>query len=129
MEGEMASKKLSAEGRVARTVLEREFSRKAFVKGGGALIVGFGLAGAAFAPGKASAAPDATQVDTWLTVNADNTISAYPSKHDMGQGLWTGFRQVVAEELDMEVTSIHIPRFDSGGPHPNPDGGRTAGSS
>src|SRR5262245_976309 len=105
-----------------------EFSRRAFVKGGGALVVGFGLAGAALTPGRAAAAPDATQVDTWLTVNADNTVTAYPSKHDIGQGLWTGFRQVVAEELDLEVGSVHIPRFDTGGLHPNPDGGRTAGS-
>ena len=34
---------------------EKEFSRKSFVKGGGALIVGFSIAGSALA-GKASAA-------------------------------------------------------------------------
>ena len=35
---------------------EKEFSRKTFLKGGGALIVGFSLAGSALA-GKAGAAP------------------------------------------------------------------------
>ena len=36
-------------------MLNKEFSRKSFVKGGGALVVGFSLAGAALA-GKAGAA-------------------------------------------------------------------------
>src|SRR5262245_4850395 len=58
---------------------EREFSRKSFLKGGGALIVGFSLAGAA---GKAATAADSPfasngpydqfQVDSWITINADN---------------------------------------------------------
>ena len=109
-------------------MLEKEFSRKSFVKGGGALVVGFSMAGSLLVPGKAAAAPDATQIDTWLTINADNTVTAYPTKHEIGQGTWTGFRQLVAEELDVSVASVQIPRFDTGGKHPNPDGGRTAGS-
>ena len=62
---------------------EKEFSRKSFVKGGGALIVGFSTL--ASTAGKASAAnantpfnkrtsadflPDQTQVDSWITINA-----------------------------------------------------------
>ena len=54
---------------------EKEFSRKSFLKGGGALIVGFSLAGAGLA-GKAQAAADSpfasngpfdqSQVDSWI---------------------------------------------------------------
>src|SRR5262249_31148396 len=60
-------------GRCVMTGLlhEKEFSRKSFIKRGGALIVGFSLAGAGLA-GKASAVgtpagylPDITQVDSW----------------------------------------------------------------
>ena len=74
------------EGRCVMTGLlhEKEFSRKSFLKGGGALIVGFSLAGSALA-GKASAIdgdiptgynPDINQVDSWLTIDADNTVVA-----------------------------------------------------
>ena len=62
---------------------EKEFSRKSFVKGGGALIVGLSIAGGA---GKASAAggfdpfaspgpADPNAVDSFLTIHADNTAS------------------------------------------------------
>jgi nicotinate dehydrogenase subunit B len=109
---------------------EKEFSRKTFLKGGGALIVGFSVAGAGFA-GKAQAAsgpPDATQIDSWLVVHPDNTLTVYAGKQDMGQGTWTGFQQIVAEELDVSVSSVETPRFETGGPHPSPNLGRTAGS-
>jgi nicotinate dehydrogenase subunit B len=112
---------------------ERELSRKTFLKGGGALIVGFSLAGAGLT-GKAKAAispnipPDQMQVDSWLSINADNTVSLYPGKYEFGQGTWTGYRQIVAEELDAPVTSVVIPLWDSGSPHPFPNLGANTGS-
>src|SRR5262249_32663514 len=62
---------------------EREFSRKSFIKGGGALIVGVSLAGTA---GKAQAATgpdpyaspgpgDPNSVDSFLMVHSDGTVS------------------------------------------------------
>ncbi len=102
---------------------EREFSRKTFLKGGGAMIVGFSMFGAGTA-GKATAAntpnvpPDATQVDTWLAINADNTVTMFPPKMEFGQGTWTGFRQIVADELDVPVATISIPPWDTGSAHP-----------
>src|SRR5579863_10259218 len=89
---------------------EKEFSRKSFVKGGGALVVGFSLAGSAFA-GKASAAapsaagylPDTNQVDSWLTIGADNTATLNTSQIETGNGIMTGFLMVAAEELNMDL--------------------------
>ena len=60
---------------------EKEFSRQSFLKGGGALVVGFSLLGSGLAA-KASAAgpqatgylPDPAQVDSWISVLADNTV-------------------------------------------------------
>ena len=70
-------------------ILNKEFSRTSFLKGGGAMIVGFSLAGAAVA-GKAGAAaspagynPSLTQLDSWLRINADNTVDA---AHEPGRG-------------------------------------------
>ena len=102
---------------------EKEFSRKTFVKGGGALIVGLSMLGGGLA-GKASAAnapnvsPDATQVDTWLAINGDGSVSMFPPKMDFGQGTWTGFRQIVAEELNVPVGSVSIPIWDTASAHP-----------
>jgi CO/xanthine dehydrogenase Mo-binding subunit len=112
---------------------ERELSRKSFLKGGGALVVGFSLAGAGLA-GKAQAAnspnvaPDQTQVDSWLSINADNTVAIYPGKYEFGQGTWTGYRQLVADELDVPVTSVQIPLWDSASAHPFVDLGGSAAS-
>ena len=56
---------------------ERELSRKTFIKGGGALVVGFSFAGSALvgkatsatAPTSAGYNPDQTRVDSFLTLN------------------------------------------------------------
>jgi CO/xanthine dehydrogenase Mo-binding subunit len=102
-------------------MLKKEFSRKSFVKGGGALVVGFSLGGAAFA-GKAAAAttpspegynPPLTKLDSWIRVNADNTVNVLTSQGDPGNGISTGFLMVAAEELDVDLsqmingTSVH----------------------
>ena len=58
-------------------MLNKEFSRKSFVKGGGAMVVGFSLAGAgsparrrAAVPTQAGYNPPLTRLDSWLRVNA-----------------------------------------------------------
>jgi CO/xanthine dehydrogenase Mo-binding subunit len=93
---------------------EREFSRKTFVKGGGALIVGFSLAGAGIA-GKAQAADspyasngpyDHWEVDSWLVVNADNTVTVKSGAIRQGTGSDTGILMIAAEELDMDVSQL-----------------------
>jgi CO/xanthine dehydrogenase Mo-binding subunit len=111
---------------------ERELSRRSVLKGGGALIVGFSFVGAL--AGKAAAAkapnvpPDVTQVDSFLAINADNSVNLYPVYYEFGQGTWTGFTQVVAEELDVAVGSVKIPLWNSGGPNPFPNWGTNAAS-
>src|SRR5262245_19933519 len=95
--------------------IHREFSRKTFVKGGGAMIVGTSLAGAAVA-GKADAAfpapspegysPSLTKLDSWLRINEDNTVNVLTSQGDPGNGISTGFLMVVAEELDVDLSQM-----------------------
>ncbi len=97
---------------------EKDFSRKTFLKGGGALIVGFSLAGSALA-GKAGAAPtpagynpDATQIDAWVTINADNTVVLKTSQIEVGNGITTGFLQVLAEELSTDMSQMRYGMFN-----------------
>ena len=105
---------------------EKEFSRKSFVKGGGALIVSFSLAGSLLA-GTAQAAntpnvaPVSTQVDSWLAILADGSVLMFPPKMEFGQGTYTGFRQIVADEMYVPVESINIPLWDTGSAHPFPN--------
>ena len=97
---------------------EKEFSRRSFVKGGGALVVGFSLAGAGLA-GRAAAAPspagfnpDLNQVDSWITVGADNTITLKTSQIEVGNGITTGFLEVLAEELSADMSQMRYGMFN-----------------
>jgi nicotinate dehydrogenase subunit B len=98
---------------------ETQFSRKSFVKGGGALIVGFSALGSSLA-GKAAAAPspagylpDINQVDSWITIGADNTVTLKMSQIEVGNGITTGFLQVLAEELDMDQSQMYYGRYEN----------------
>ena len=105
---------------------EKEFSRKTFVKGGGALIVGFSTL--ASTAGKASAAnantpfaqrtpadflPDQTQVDSWITLNADNTVTVTHGETELGHGTPTGILMLVAEEMNMNMTQMKFAHVES----------------
>jgi CO/xanthine dehydrogenase Mo-binding subunit len=115
---------------------EKEFSRKSFLRGGGALVVGFSLAGSALA-GKAGAVSDphplssfgpadSNQIDSWLTVGADNTVSVKLGKVELGQGSVTGLLMVAAEEMNLDMSQM---RWINNDTDLTPNQGTTAGSS
>jgi len=117
----------------ASAALAREgFSRRHFLKGSGALIVGFSLAGVA---GTLGLAPDAalaqappdrrTQLDSWIAIAADGTVVAYAGKCELGQGLFTAQTQLVAEELSVPLARVRLIQCDTG---ITPDQGTTSGA-
>ena len=116
-------------------MLNKEFSRKSFVKGGGALVVGFSLAGAAAAGqgrgGRARRRPattrTSTQVDSWLTLNADNTVTVKHGQPERGHGTTTGFLMLVAEELDVGMDQMHLRRRRTRGSTATGGGGGSGG--
>ena len=80
---------------------------------GGALVVGFALAGPALAQapgpgGPPPATPDPGQVDTWLAIHKDNTATLYLGFVELGQGTTTALPQVAAEELDLDLDQIRV---------------------
>jgi CO/xanthine dehydrogenase Mo-binding subunit len=114
-------------------ILKRDFSRKSFVKGGGALIVTFSFAGAGLA-GRAQAADspyashgpfDQGAVDSWVVVNADNTVTLKAGKVELGQGTSTGLMMIAAEELDVAMSQMRWTMHDT---NTTPDQGATVGS-
>ncbi len=102
---------------------EQEFSRKTFLKGGGALIVGFSLAGVALS-GKAQAAGtslspfgspfiDPTQVDSWIVINPDSTATILSGAIQQGTGSDTAILQIAGEELGLEMSQLSNAPYDT----------------
>ena len=93
-------------------MLNKEFSRKTFVKGAGGLVVGFSLAGAATAnaattsPSPNTQYPPTNQVDSFIEINPDNTANLFTSQVEIGNGTPTGFLMIAAEELDMSMAQM-----------------------
>jgi nicotinate dehydrogenase subunit B len=92
-------------------------SRRELLKGTGALIVNFSLFGAAGrALAQASAAgsePEAASLDSWLAVAQDGTVTVFTSKVELGTGTETALAQIVAEELDVPFSRIHMEAGDT----------------
>jgi nicotinate dehydrogenase subunit B len=104
-------------------------SRRSVLQGG-ALTVAFALAGArtgARAQGAAAAARvlDLKEVDAFLAVNGDGTVTVFCGKVDLGQGLRVAIPQIAAEELGIGLDRIEYVQGDTA---LTPDQGRTSGS-
>src|ERR1041385_6762238 len=57
---------------------------------------------------------DPAKLDSWLKVGGDGTITAYTSKVELGQGNQTALTQIIAEELDLPISSINLVMGDTG---------------
>ncbi len=91
-------------------------TRRDFLKRTGVLVVGFSLglhSRADAAVFETGAAPAANQLDSWLAINADGTITVYSGKVELGTGVSTALRQIVAEELDAPFEKIAWVQGDS----------------
>ncbi len=96
-------------------------ARRDVLKGGGALVVGFGvspvlstmLAGEAEAASALSRRLSPSLLDTYLSIAADDSITAYFGKMDMGQGLDVAIGQIVAEELDVPFDRVTVVMGDT----------------
>jgi nicotinate dehydrogenase subunit B len=109
-------------------ISERELSRRSFLRKGGSFVVGVsiagsaaGVAGAANNPGATVAAhtgalagpPDPTQVDSWLQINPDNTVTLFHGWVELGQGTPTAVRMIAAEELGMAFDQVTAAQVDT----------------
>jgi CO/xanthine dehydrogenase Mo-binding subunit len=102
-------------------------SRRAMLKGTGALVVSFALA-----PSEAFGQAVATlvgsppkELDGWLSIGADGIVTAYTGKCEMGQGLYTAQTQLVAEELGVAINRVKLVQCVTG---LTPDQGVTSGA-
>ena len=92
-------------------------SRREFVEKGGLLVVGFAMSRSLrFVSGESATstmAPTANQLDSWLTVAADGSVTVFSGKVELGTGVSTALRQIVAEELDVPFDRITWVQGDS----------------
>ncbi len=99
---------------MSEVLVKESLSRRSFLKGSAALIVGFNLAGSAFAyirtekpgaivPGKTL---DPDTVDAFLSIHPDGSVTVFTSKVELGTGNMTALAQMVAEEMDVPMESV-----------------------
>ena len=90
------------------TIHEATLSRRSLLKAGAGLAIGVYIAGGGKA--FAQAAPAASGVNiapnTFLTIDADNTVTVLCKHIEFGQGPLTGMATLVAEELDADWSQM-----------------------
>jgi nicotinate dehydrogenase subunit B len=81
-----------------------DLSRRDFLKQTGVLAVGFSFGPRVLRAASTSArlAPVASKLDSWLVISADNSVTVFCGKVELGTGVSTALRQIVAEELDAQ---------------------------
>ena len=92
-----------------------ELSRRQFLKGTGALIVSFNLFPSTrdlFAQ-VGGGEPDPTQLDSWIAVSQDGTVTVFTSKVELGTGIETALAQIAAEELSVPLSKIKVDMGDT----------------
>src|SRR2546428_5943431 len=108
----------------------RETPRRDFLLGTGTLAVSFSLAPSlAFTAGAQTAGTTKRvaldQVDSFLALHKDGTVTMYTGKVDLGTGTRISLRQMVAEELDVALDRVKLVEGDTA---LTPDQGPTWGS-
>ncbi len=96
-------------------------SRRQFLRAGGAVVVSFAMPSAfagsnldraGAAPGL-EGVPDPAQLDSWLAIAQDGSVTVFTGKLELGMGVSTAYAQIVAEELDVPFRSISFVMGDT----------------
>ena len=69
--------------------------------------------------------PPINQVDSWIAIAADGSVTAYSGKEELGQGISTAQTQLVAEELSVPFDRVKLIYCDTA---LTPDQAYTSGS-
>jgi nicotinate dehydrogenase subunit B len=119
----------------ARAAFERcGFTRRAFLRSSGALVVVFSSAASLLGIDEAAARGqfdtrashiDPSKLDSWLAIAADGRVTGYTGKCELGQGILTAQMQLVAEELSVPIERVTLVQCDT---EVCPDQGTTSGS-
>ncbi len=99
---------------------ELSLSRRTMLQGTGALVIAFSMGGTTEVLGQIMAAPAApkgslhpTDLDSWLSIGRDGKVTLFFGKIDGGQGTDLAMGQIVAEELDVPMSSVSVVQGDT----------------
>jgi nicotinate dehydrogenase subunit B len=107
---------------------ERELSRTTFLRGGAAVVAGLSVTGLVARAargtddpeatdaghiGTVPGPPDPTQIDSWLQVNPDNSVTLFQGWAELGQGTPTAVRMIAAEELGLSMDQVTAAQLDT----------------
>src|SRR5580692_7659449 len=105
----------------------REFLGQA-AAGGAGLVIALSLpaCGGASRPGKAAGG----ELNAWLQIAGDNSITVLVDRSEMGQGVYTALPMLLAEELEIDIQAIRIIAAPVGDAYINQgNGGQITGTS
>jgi isoquinoline 1-oxidoreductase beta subunit len=116
--------------RPASALSRREFLNATAAVGGG-MILALTLPGRA---GNSKSAPAAAQsgaqLNAWLKIGRDNSITVIVDRSEMGQGVYTALPMLLAEELGIDVGAIQVEAAPVGDAYISPgNGGQITGTS
>ena len=104
-------------------------SRRDFLKGSGALVVGFalvpGLALGQDRPRLPGSLNGNRRLDAWLAIEPGGRVTSFTGKIELGQGIGTALSQIAADELDVDLARLDVVHGDTAR---TPNEGQTAGS-
>jgi isoquinoline 1-oxidoreductase subunit beta len=114
-----------------------DFGRRDFLNAtvavGGGLMLALTLPGHAGKANRARAAAGANsagQLNAWLKIAPDNSITIIVDRSEMGQGVYTALPMLIAEELSVNLDAIQIVAAPVGEAYNNPgNGGQITGTS
>jgi hypothetical protein len=109
-------------------VTRRDFLNVAAGIGGGLVLTltlpGFG------SPAKPGTLKAGGQLNAWLVIGADDSITIIVDRSEMGQGVYTALPMLLAEELEISLDAINVVAAPVGDAYINPlNGGQITGTS
>ena len=105
----------------------RVFLQRAAYLGGGLVIA---TALPAFRSGARAAQASSSQLNAWLRIGTDDSISILVDRSEMGQGVYTALPALIAEELEVDLSRITIHAAPVGDAYVNVlNGGQVTGTS
>src|ERR1700733_3289104 len=109
-----------------------DFGRRVFLQqtaaAGGALVLALALPGGGGS--HASEQARGGQLNAWLRIGADDSITIVVDRSEMGQGVYTALPMLLAEELEVALSRVKIVAAPVGDPYVNVlNGGQVTGTS
>lgn len=101
---------------VEETKKKRSMTRRFFMIAGGVvgggLVVGAG-AGAYFVNKNfdkftGMGMGNGDMINAWVSINSDNTVTIATPRAEMGQGVYTSIPQLIAEELEVDLSTVNV---------------------